>query len=122
MSETSQPMPGLLESARLFSHQLISTVQDRVALVSVELQEEKLRLIQMLLWTGLTIFAGIMALTFVTLAAIALFWETARNAVLVGFAIFYSTATVGIIIAFQRFLRRQPRPLAATLGELDADA
>lgn len=112
---------GLIESARLFGSQLVSTLQDRVALFSVELQEEKLRLIQMLLWTSLAIFLGIMALTFGTLVLIALFWESARIPLLVGFAIFYSTATAGVIVAFQRFLRRQPRPLAATLAELEAD-
>lgn len=122
MAEASSSPAGLVESARLFGSQLVSTVQDRVALVSVELQEEKLRLIQMLLWTGLTIFTGIMALTFGTLVVIVLFWESARIALLVGFAIFYGAATVGVIVAFQRFLRRLPRPLAATLDELEADA
>jgi len=122
MSEASSSPVGLIESARLFGSQLVSTVHDRVTLFSVELQEEKLRLMQMLLWTSLAIFTGIMALTFSTLVLIFLFWDSARIALLVGCAVFYSAATAGLIVAFQRFLRRQPRPLAATLDELEADA
>jgi uncharacterized membrane protein YqjE len=122
MTETPPPPAGLLDSARLLGGQLVATVQDRVTLLSVELQEEKLRLTQMFLWAGLTIFAGIMTMTFVTLLLVYLWWDSARLALLAGFALFYGGATTALVIAFQRFLRRQPAPLAATLGELEADA
>jgi uncharacterized membrane protein YqjE len=121
MSEASSPSARLLESARTFGRQLVATLQDRVALVSVELHEEKLRLIQTFLWASLVIFTGIMALTFSTLVLITLFWDSARIALLVGCAVFYGIATTVLVVAFQRFLRGQPRPLAATLDELEAD-
>lgn len=114
--------PGLLDSARLLGLRLVATVQDRVALLSVELQEEKLRLTQMLLWVSAIVFAGIMTMTFGTLLVIYLCWESARLALLVGFTLFYGAATGALVLAFQRFLRRQPAPLAATLGELETDA
>jgi uncharacterized membrane protein YqjE len=122
MAGASPSPPGLLDSARLLGLRLVTTVQDRVALLSVELQEEKLRLTQMLLWVSAIVFAGIMAMTFGTLLVIYLCWESARLALLVGFTLFYGAATGALVLAFQRFLRRQPAPLAATLGELETDA
>jgi uncharacterized membrane protein YqjE len=122
MSEAPPSPTGLLDAARLFGGQLVATVKDRVTLLSVELQEEKLRLTQMLLWVSAIVFAGIMALTFGTLLLVYLWWDSARLALLAGLTLAYGGAAAALIWAFQRFLRRQPAPLAATLEELEADA
>lgn len=122
MSETPPSPAGLLEAARLFGGQLVATVQDRVTLLSIELQEEKLRLTYLLLWVSAVVFAGIMALTFATLLLVQLCWDSARLPVLVGFTLLYGGIALALIIAFRRFLQRQPRPLAVTLNELEGDA
>ena len=55
------PAPGsssLLGSLRGFADGLLGSVQDRIQLFAVELQEEKFRLIQILLWvSGLMLLA-----------------------------------------------------------------
>jgi uncharacterized membrane protein YqjE len=122
MSDATSPPAGLLDSARLFGRQLIATVRDRVTLLSVELQEEKVRLTQMFVWASLTVFAAMMTLTFASLLLVYLYWDSARLALLAGFVLFYGGATIALVLACQRFLRRQPAPLAATLAELEADA
>ncbi len=113
--------PGLLDSIRHFGRGLLASVQDRIELVSLELQEEKLRLIQTFIWISAAIFASMMALTFASLALVYLFWESARLAVLGGLALAYAGAAVAIIVALRRFLARQPRPFAATIEELKQD-
>ena len=113
--------PGLLNSLRRFGGGLLATVQDRVELVSLELQEEKLRLIQTFIWISAAIFASAMALTFASLTLVYLFWESARLAVLGGLTVLYAGAAVAIIITLRRFLARQPRPCAATIEELKQD-
>lgn len=112
---------GFLASFRALGDVLLATVSDRLELFSVELQEEKFRLIRIFLWISAGIFAGMMAVTFASLTLVYLFWESARLAVLGGLAAFYGGALVAIIIAFRRFLSRQPQPFAATLQEIKED-
>ncbi len=112
---------GIVGSLRSLGDGLLASVEDRVELFSVELQEEKFRLIQTVTWICVAVFAGMMAITFASLTLVYLFWESARLAVLGGLAAVYSGAFVVIIVAFRRFLARQPQPFAATLAEIRED-
>ena len=112
---------GFLGALRSLGDGVLATVEDRLELFSVELQEEKCRLIQTMLWISAAVFAAIMAATFVSLTLVFLFWKSAQLAVLGGLAVFYTGALVVIVLAFRRFLARQPKPFAATLEELEAD-
>ncbi|HTL68555.1 MAG TPA: phage holin family protein [Lacunisphaera sp.] len=113
--------PGFLGSFRVLGDSLLAGVQDRLSLLSVELQEEKFRLIRTFLWISAAVFAGVMAIAFASLALVYLFWESARLAVLGGLALFYAVAFGAILLAFRSYLARQPRPFAATLEELNTD-
>jgi uncharacterized membrane protein YqjE len=115
------PSPGFLESLRGLGSNLLGTVHDRIELFTVELHEERLRLVQVLLWIGAIGFAAVMAMTFLSLTVVYLFWDNARLAVLGGLAFFYVAALVGIAFAFRRYLARQPRPFDDTLRELRED-
>lgn len=121
MRSSDPAPPDLLGSFRALGEGLLATVQDRVELVSLELQEEKFRLVQTFIWISAAMFAGVMALTFTSLALVYLFWESARLVVLGGLALFYGGASLAIIIAFRRYLARQPRPFANTIEELNED-
>jgi uncharacterized membrane protein YqjE len=112
---------GLFDSLRSLGANLLGTVHDRVELFAVELHEEKVRLIQLLFWIGAIAFAGVMAMTFVSLTLVYLFWDSARLAVLGGLALFYLAAFGGTALAFRRHLGRQPRPFDGTLAELEED-
>jgi uncharacterized membrane protein YqjE len=113
--------PGILGSIRTLADGLLASAQDRIGLISVELQEEKFRLIQIIFWISAVFFSGVMAITFVSLTLVYLFWESARLAVLAGLAVAYTAALVALIVAFRRYLARQPGLLAATLQELEED-
>ncbi|MEJ1972913.1 MAG: phage holin family protein [Lacunisphaera sp.] len=121
MDERQPSPPGFLESLRGLGANLLGTAHDRIELFTVELHEEKIRLVQLLIWIGAIGFAGVMATTFVTLTLVYLFWDSARLAVLVGLALFYVAALTGIALAFRRYLARQPRPFDGTLQELRED-
>lgn len=100
---------------------MLAGAQERVELVSLELQEEKFRLIQTFIWISGAIFAGAMALAFASLTLVYLFWESARLAVLGGLTVAYAAGAVAIVVAFRRYLARQPRPFSATVDELRQD-
>jgi uncharacterized membrane protein YqjE len=116
-----QDSPGFLGSLRTLADGLLASVQDRIGLISIELREEKLRLIQVFFWVSAILFAGVMTITFTSLAIVYLFWESARLAALGGLALLYAGALVTTIIAFRRYLARQPKLLAATVQELGED-
>jgi uncharacterized membrane protein YqjE len=120
--DPGSPAPaGFLASFRALGDALLGTAQDRLELFSVELQEEKFRLIRIFLWISAAVFTGMMAVTFTSLTLVYLFWDSARLAVLGSLAVIYAGALVAIIIAFRRFLARQPHPFAATLQEIGED-
>jgi len=113
--------PGIMGSFRTLGDGLIASVQDRLELFSVELQEEKFRLIQTILWISAAVFAGMMTVMFASLTVVYLFWESARLAVLGGLTVLYAASLLATVIAFRRFLARQPRPFAASLQEIGED-
>jgi len=112
---------GILDSLRVLGDSLLATVQDRLELFSVELQEEKFRLIRIFLWISTAVFTGMMAITFASLTLVYLFWESARLAVLGGLTAFYTVALVVIVVTLRRILAHQPIPFTATLEELGED-
>jgi len=121
METPSTPSAGILHSVRTFADNLLATVQDRIELVSVELQEEKLRLIKVFIWISAAIFSSVLALMFASITIVYLFWESARLAALIGLTTLYTGATVVIIVAFRSYIARQPKPFAATIAEIKND-
>jgi len=112
---------GFLSSLHSLADSLLGTVQDRIELVSVELQEEKLRLIQIFIWICAAVFSAVMAVAFISITLVYLFWESARLAALGGLALFYTAALVITIVSFRRYLARQPKPFATTIQEIKGD-
>ena len=113
--------PGLVDSLRLLGDGLVASLQDRVALFAVELQEEKFRLVQIFVWISAAVFTGMMTTLFASLTLVYVFWESARLPVLGALTVFYAAALGAIIVAFRRYLARQPVPFAATREELGED-
>jgi uncharacterized membrane protein YqjE len=121
METPSSTPAGLLHSFRTLGDGLFASLQDRIELISVELTEEKYRLIQIFIWISAVVFSGMMAIAFASLTLVYLFWESARLTVLGGLSVFYAGSLLAIIISFRRYLARQSRPFAATLHEIGLD-
>ena len=113
--------PGLLGSLRGLADGLLETVRDRVELFALEIHEEKFRVIQLFIWISAAVVSALLAITFVSLTIVYLFWETARIAVLASFAILYTAGFVATLVYCRKFISRQPRPFESTLIELQRD-
>src|SRR3954464_9578730 len=100
---TSSP-PGVLGSLRALGDSLLASAQDRFELFTVELQEEKFRLIKTFIWISAAVFTGMMAIMFASLTLVYLFWETARLTVLVSLTAVYTLGLVGLILALRSYL------------------
>jgi uncharacterized membrane protein YqjE len=121
METPPAPPPGFMDSLRLLGDGLAGSLQDRLELFSVELQEEKFRLIKTFVWICAVVFTAMMTLAFASLTVVYFFWASARLAVLGGLTVLYAAALVAIILALRRYLARQPKPFAATLQEIGED-
>lgn len=120
--ETDAPAPpGLLGSIRGLADGLVGSVHDRLELAAIELQEEKHRLVQIAMWLSALVVLGLLALIFGSFALLVVFWDTARVTVAVSLAGGYIVALLVTVLAFRRYLQRQPKPFAGTLGELQED-
>lgn len=120
----TQPPPspsGLLGSLRGLADGLLGSVHDRVELFSVELQEEKQRFIQTLVWAAAVFLLGLLALVFGSVALVLLFWDTARVAAIVSITSAYVLGMIVAAVGFRNFIKRQPRPFDATLRALKED-
>jgi uncharacterized membrane protein YqjE len=112
---------GLLDSVRQIGENLLGTVHDRLELFSLELQEEKFRVIRMLILANAAIFSGFLALIFISLTVTYLFWEHARIWVLGGFAFFYTAIFVGLALAVLRGAHRETAPFGSSRREIASD-
>jgi uncharacterized membrane protein YqjE len=112
---------GLFGSIRRAADACLSSVQNRVELLSLEVQEEKQRLVRLLLWTGAALFSAFLAITIITFAVVLLVPSDSRELVLLGFAVLYVIITVVICIKLRNEAKNAPPPLADTIGELKKD-
>ena len=120
--ETRAPgSSGLLGNLRGFADGLIGSAHDRLELLAVELHEEKYRLIQIFIWISGIVFLAMLAVVFASMALVVILWDTARLTVVCSLAAVYIVALAALIIGFRRYLKRQPKPFAATLSELRED-
>lgn len=121
MAPLSPAPTGLLDTLRTLGDSLLGSLHDRLELISVEVQEEKHRLIRTFVWISAAIFTGMMAIAFASLTLVVYFWDTARVAALGSLTLCYTAALVAIILALRRHLAHQPGPFAATLEEFQED-
>lgn len=112
---------GLISAAGSFIDGVLGSAQNRLQLLSIEIQEEKLRLVHLFIWVAAAVFAGMMTVALLTVTVVSFFWDTARFAALGGATLFYAVGLGILWWQFRRYLARQPQPFAATLGELERD-
>ena len=112
---------GLFGSVRRVADTCVSSIHNRVELFALELQEEKIRLVRLLLWTGAALFAAFLAITVITIAVVFLIPEEGRNIAISGFGLLYAIGAVVLALKLRNEIRNAPPPLADTLSELKKD-
>lgn len=98
----------------------LSLMETRLRLMSLELQEEKGRIVGLLVWTALSVLFAMLAIVMVTFTVVYLLEGRQRVVALILFAVFYSLAAVvsGLVI---RKKLLSTRPFSQTLEEFKKD-
>jgi uncharacterized membrane protein YqjE len=121
MDSTIPPSSGFMGSLRVFGDSLFESIQDRIRLLAIEIQEEKYRLIQTFVWISAVVFTGILTAIFASVTLAYYFWQAGPLAVLGGLSLFYGLSLGAAILRLRHHLSRHPKPFAGTIEELEAD-
>ncbi len=112
---------GLMESLKRLLSTLTSIVSTRLELLANELQEERLRLTQMLLYSLFAIFCLGMSSVLFTAFIVVLFWDDHRLAVLGGLGIVFFVLAMLIAIVLRVKVLYKSKLFSASIAELAKD-
>ena len=115
------PVPGFLDSLRRLGSTVLGLIQNRLELFAVEVQEQKDRLVRVLLLTALTVFLANLALVVLTAAIVVLAGPEARKPVLIGLTVLYVLGAILAGLALRRELKSAPPPFQDSVNELKKD-
>ena len=121
--DPSESRPGgLFASVRRLGDSVLSLLHVRLELVAVELQEEKLRLFDLLLRVAAFVVLGVMALLSATAFIVVVFWRFSPVLTLGAITALYLIAALAIWSDLKKRISAAPLPFTDTLAELKKDA
>ncbi len=116
-----QPKPGLFGSLRTLLTTAVAIAGTRMEILATEYEQEKRRLARMLtLWTAMAFCAG-MALIFLSLLVVMLFWEGHRVAAMAAIIAGYTLLAIAAGAWLRHEMQRGPRFLSMSVAELKKD-
>ena len=117
-----RPPPSFYQSVKAYLATWVEVLRTRVELFSVECEEERERVEQLVILGATALVCLAFGVLLVTLFVVVAFWETNyRLAVLGGFAVLYLAAGTVVGLITRRKSRTRPKLFSATLGELTKD-
>jgi len=113
--------PGIVQSLRNLAATLVAILRTRFELLATELEEERIRLLQLLFWAaGALFFFGVGVLLLVILL-VAVFWDSHRFVAIIVLAGLFFAIGLGMAFAVRTRVRARPRLFSASLDELSKD-
>ena len=113
---------GLFDSLKTLLATFLAIGRTRLELLSTELEEERLRLSSMLLWTLIALFCAGIGAVMVTLFVVVLLWDTNRLLALgvPSFLFLLGAALSWRVVVIKA--RTKPRLFSSSLAELSKDS
>ena len=112
--------PGLLASLRNLAATAVGILQTRLELLATEVEEERLRILQLLLWGCAALFFLMLGALMLTLLVVVLFWDSYRVTVILLLAATFLAIGVAVARAV-RSKARNSRLFSGSLSELSKD-
>ncbi|HUD46230.1 MAG TPA: phage holin family protein [Candidatus Baltobacteraceae bacterium] len=121
MNEGPNPLTEIPAASRRFAKRALDLGVNRVELLLVELQEERERLLQALLYALAAAVFGLLAGMSLTLWIVLLFWKFSPLLVAAVLTVLYGGATAFLFVRLER-MRRDWQAFSATLDQLRKDS
>ncbi len=112
---------GLLESVKRLAGTLLAIIQTRLELLANEIEEERLRVMQMLFYGSVALFLFAMATMLLTLFVVVVFWDSYRLQVLGGLTVLFFVAGLLVWNALRSMTQERPKLFSTSLSELSDD-
>jgi uncharacterized membrane protein YqjE len=112
---------GLMESLKRMVDTLLSIIQTRLELLSAEIEEERVRVGQLLLYGAITFFFFAMAILLLTFLVVAVFWDNHLLLVLSGLIALFLIAGTVAWFAFRKVSRSRFVLFSTSLSALAED-
>jgi|SRR6266566_5287684 len=122
MDEGESRPGGPFANVRRLCDSVLCLLQTRLGLAAVELQEEKLRLFDLLLRVAVFVVLSVLALLTATVLLVVVFWDHYPVLTLGVITAVYGLAALILWLDLKKRLDTAPPPLADTLAELKKDA
>ena len=119
MSDNNNDRPGLATLAQRLGKTALGALGNRGELFAVEWQQEKERLLELILCAVGLLFVGMMGVLLLTATIIFLFPEQYRLFVAAGFTVLYLGGAVFLFISLKSMLKREP--FEETIGQFKKD-
>jgi uncharacterized membrane protein YqjE len=113
--------PGPLAALRAVLAGLLQVGRTRLQLAGTEIEEERLRLAELLLWATFALFFVGVGVVLAALLLVLLAWNGPREWVLAGLVALFLAVGAWATHTWRRKARDKPPFLAATIGELARD-
>jgi uncharacterized membrane protein YqjE len=121
MTEPGSNPPGLPGLFRKVVLTGVAALRNRGELFLVEFEEEKVRVIELLIWTAIAGFLGMMFLVVLTGTVIFLFPVGWRIYAAMGFCLLYLAAAIFAVLNLRALWRSTPPAFSETLAEVKKD-
>lgn len=119
---TSPPNPGgWLDSLRRIGDSFLTLTRSRFELFTVELQEEKLRLFNLLIWITLAAAFGFAGVFIIVIALAIWLWAIGGYLGLIALGVAALAGAAGILLSIRNQLQTGPAPFAQTVAEFRKD-
>jgi uncharacterized membrane protein YqjE len=119
MAEGNHSSPGLPTLLGRLTRTGLGALRNRFELLTVEWQQERIRLRQMLVWAVGLLFLGMMGIFLLTATIIFLFPEEQRLYAAAGFAVLYLIGAAVAWFGLRSVLKREP--FEATIDQARKD-
>ena len=112
---------GMMDTMRSFMASWIAVIKTRVEIVSVEIEEQREWLEQLVLLAVAALFCLSLGVILLTLFIVVLFWEKYQLVVLGLFTLLYLGGGVALFLMLKQKMKNKPRLFASTAAELGKD-
>lgn len=112
---------GFVGIARRLLRTGVSALGNRAELFSIELQEEKARLLEVLFWALMSVFLAVIGIVVLTGTIIFLFREEWRIYAAAAFGFLYLAGAVGALFSVKSMLKNGSPPFSETIAQVKKD-
>ena len=112
---------GILQSLRNLAATLVALLQNRLELLATDLEEERIRLLQVLFWAAGALFFFALGVLTITMFVVLLLWDSHRLAGIIVLSAVFLAIGVGLAIGVYKRMHRRSRLFSASLDELTKD-